>query len=109
MSRIFQCSYCNKFYANRHNLSWHKKTCCENLNHAPGKARTCNLPAGSKRPMEFVKFSSDEFAPGGVPKSAETLQKLVKLVHDLPSYHEPSKKIESFSPGELAEFAKPIK
>ena len=68
MSRILQCSYCNKFYANCHNLSQHKKT----LNQAPGKAMTCDRKAGRKRAMEFVKFSSNEFGPGGVPKSAET-------------------------------------
>ncbi len=58
--------------------------------------------------MDFMRFSSNEFGPGCVPKSVETLRKLVKLVNEPASYHEPLKYIESFLPGELAELVKPI-
>ncbi len=76
MSRIFQCSYCNNFYANRHNLSRHKKTCCGNLNQVPGKAMTCDHTAGRKRPIKFVKFSSDEFGgPGEFAGLAKPIKK----------------------------------
>ena len=73
MARLFQCSYCDEFYASRHNLCRHKKTCGENLNHSPGLAKTSKHRAGSEQTMEFVNFTSDEFGPGGVPKTAETL------------------------------------
>ncbi len=46
--------------------------------------------------MELVNFSSDEFGPGGMPKLAETIKKLVKLVNEPTSHHEPLKNIEDF-------------
>ena len=55
-----------------------------------------------------MNFSSDEFGSSGVPKTAETLKKLVKLVNEPTSYHGHSKNIKEYSPGELAEFVKPL-
>ena len=102
------CDRCGKTLSSYRSLWRHKNTCKGNFSHPSKVAESNECRAGSKRPMEFVKFSSDEFGPGGVPKSAETLTKLVKLVNERASHHEPPKNIESFSPGELAKFAKPI-
>ena len=96
---------CDATFTRASNLNRHKKSRRQGKKLAGSFA---TKSAGVKRPMEFVKFSSDEFAPGGVPKSADTLKKLVKLVNEPTSHHESSKNIESFSPEELAEFEKPI-
>ena len=105
MEKSYRCPICQKEYSSRQSLWNHKNSHCSGKRLAgPFGAKS----AGIKRPMEFVIFNSDEFGPGGVQKSSEKLKKLVKLVNEPTSHHEHPKNIESFSPGELAEFAKPI-
>ena len=99
------CNLCDTTFTRASNLNRHKKNRCRGKELAGSFAKKS---VGVKRPMEFVNFTSDEFGPGGVPKTPETLNKLVKLVNEPTSYHDPPKNIEEFSPGELAEFVKPL-
>ena len=70
------CNLCYTTFTRASNLNRHKKNRCRGKELAGSFAKKS---VGVKRPMEFVNFTSDEFGPGGMPKTAETLNKLVKL------------------------------
>ncbi len=90
------CNLCDTSFTRASNLNQHKKNRCRGRELAGSFAKKS---VGVKRPIKFVNFTSDEFGPGSVPKTPETLNRLVKLVNEPTSFQNPSKILKNFHLG----------
>ena len=79
LSKRFTCLKCNKSLASLSGLSRHKENCLE-VKPIYDK-KSCN------RSKEILEFNSDEFGPGGIPKTAETMRKLNNMVNSQQRYN----------------------
>lgn len=64
--KIHTCTWCGKNLSNYFSIWRHKKICNVDSNKLSRIADTCDRRAGSKRSMEFVKFSNDNSKTGKV-------------------------------------------
>ena len=110
MDKFYICPNCQKKYSSRQSLWNHKNSRCSGKRQAGSfnkksvgdkcPMKFANLKcekvefdccrACIKQPMEVTESSSNEYTPGGIPKSAATLEKLNKLVNGSsasPQYH----------------------